>query len=302
MSFQIDSALVNGYKNAFEIQYQQKRSRLQPYVRVEMQNAEFDYYDRIGATVAQKKQGRHSDTPLISTVHDRRRVGMSDYNWADMVDKADKIRMLGDPANSYAMNAAMALDRAKDDEIVLAATGTAYSGKQGEVALPWANYTSAQQIPVTFDGAGGGTNHNMTLTKLIEAKARLAKAEAYEPGVDQLVFAHSESQVQALLGDTKVTSADYNTVKALVSGELDTYVGFKFVRLERLNKASNIRSALAYVQSGLLLAMGEDINIQITPRADKSYSVQVYVEGSFGATRMWEQQVVEVLCDESILT
>lgn len=302
MSFQIDTALVNSFRNTFDIQYQQKNSRFQPNVRVETQKAEFDFYDRIGSVVAQKKQGRHADTPLISTPHDRRRVGLSDYNWADMVDKADKIRMLGDPTNSYAMNAAMALNRAKDDECIAAATGPAYAGKDGTTVINWSDYTSVQQVPVTYDGAGGGTNHNLTIPKLIKSKSIIGGQDAFEPGVDQLILAHSQPQLDSLLSTTQVTSADYNTVKALVKGEIDSFMGFTFVQCERLNKTGNIRSVLGYVKSTLLLAIGEDITLDIGPRRDKNLSVQVYVEGSFGSCRMWEAQMTEILCDESVLT
>jgi hypothetical protein len=75
MSFQIDTALVQSYKRNIEIKFQQRVSRLRPFVRVESQNAEFDFYDRIGPTDAAEVLTRHGDTPLMSTPHDRRRVG-----------------------------------------------------------------------------------------------------------------------------------------------------------------------------------------------------------------------------------
>ena len=45
--------------------------------------------------------------------------------------------------------------------------------------------------------------------------------------------------------------------------------------------------------------MAEDITVDVGPRRDKRNSVQVYVAADFGATRMWEEAVVEVLCDET---
>ena len=38
---------------------------------------------------------------------------------------------------------------------------------------------------------------------------------------------------------------------------------------------------------------------RIEERADKSYSTQVYYCATFGATRMEEDKVVEITCDES---
>jgi len=55
---------------------------------------------------------------------------------------------------------------------------------------------------------------------------------------------------------------------------------------------------LAWAQSGLLIAVGQDIVTDIGPRRDKRNSTQVYVSASFGATRMEEEKVVEIICAE----
>ena len=39
--------------------------------------------------------------------------------------------------------------------------------------------------------------------------------------------------------------------------------------------------------------------VQISDRADKSYSTQVYVKGTFGATRVEEKKVVAITCSEA---
>ena len=48
------------------------------------------------------------------------------------------------------------------------------------------------------------------------------------------------------------------------------------------------------------LGMWNDINARITERDDKSYATQVYLAGTFGATRLMEGKVVQVLCDDQI--
>src|SRR5688572_29016465 len=98
MSLSVDTAWVQAYRSNVSYLVQQKGSRLRPYVRVERQAAEFEFYDRIGATEAQEITGRHQDTPLVSTPHDRRRIGLRDFDWADLIDRQDKLRMLMDPA------------------------------------------------------------------------------------------------------------------------------------------------------------------------------------------------------------
>ena len=76
-------------------------------------------------------------------------------------------------------------------------------------------------------------------------------------------------------------------------------MGFNFVRTELLPKAGNIRDCLFFAQQGLCLAVAQDINVDVGPRRDKRNSVQIYVSASFGASRMWEEKVLKVQCDET---
>ena len=102
-----------------------------------------------------------------------------------------------------------------------------------------------------------------------------------------------------MLGDTNVTSADFNSVRALVTGELDTFMGFKFIVSNRLAKSGNIRSCFAWAEDGLLLGVGKDATARIEERADKGYATQVYYCMSISSTRMEEEKVVQIDCDES---
>jgi hypothetical protein len=67
----------------------------------------------------------NSDTPLMDTPHTRRMVTMTDYEYADLIDSQDKIRMLADPTSTYARAAAAAMGRAMDDVIIAAMYGAA---------------------------------------------------------------------------------------------------------------------------------------------------------------------------------
>lgn len=295
-STQIDTALVQAYRANIEIKFQQMQSRLQPAVRNESQHAEFEFYDRIGATDAVEVVTRHGDTPLISTPHDRRRVALRDFDWADLIDNKDKLRMLADPTSSYVTNAVAAFNRAKDDVIIACAFGTSYTGKTGATST---TFPSASEIAVNYVESGSAANSNLTIGKLRRARYLLDKAEATIEGSYDLFIAVDPSQIQSLLRTTEVTNADYNTVKALVAGEIDTFMGFKFIRSNRLTVASSIRECICFERQGLLLATGMEIKVDVGPRRDKRNSVQVYVCASFGATRMWEEKVLRIKCDET---
>jgi hypothetical protein len=296
MSSQIDKALVQTYRSNIEVQFQQRGSRLRGTVTNETQNAEFDFYDRIGPVDAQKVTTRHGDTPLNETPHDRRRISLEDYDWADLIDRKDKIRMLADPTAAYTQNAVYAMGRAIDRAIIAAATGTAYTGKTGATAV---TFPAASEVAVNYVESGGATNSNLTVGKLRRVRFLLESTEAIADGEEAFAVV-TASQVQSLLRTTEVTSADYNTVKALVNGTVDTFMGFKFVRTELLAKSGNNRECLFYPRSGITLAMAMELAVEVDRLPGKRYSVQVYVCGSFGASRMWEEKVIRVKCDETL--
>lgn len=297
MSWDIDKALVQTYKRNIEIKYQQQGSLLQGAVRVESQNAEFDFFDRITSVEATEVTTRHGDTPLIQTPHDRRRVALRDFDWADMIDKKDKLRMLADPTSSYTQNAIWALGRKRDSIIVEAAFGTAYTGKTGATPV---TFPAAQTIAVNYVESGTAANSNLSIGKLRRTRYLMDKAEAINAGERKLFIACDPSQIQAMLRLNELTSSEYAEVKALVNGEINTFMGFTFIRYNSLPVATSIRSVLAWEQQGLLLSVANEVMVDVGPRRDKRNSVQVYVCGSFGATRMWEDKVIKILCDETV--
>ena len=119
-----------------------------------------------------------------------------------------------------------------------------------------------------------------------------------DPSINRYI-AVGPNQIEALLNNTTVTSSDFNTVKALVQGDIDTFLGFKFIVTNRLAKSGDNRTCFAWAEDGLALGVGKDIMARVDERADKGYATQVYYCMSIGATRMEEEKVVQILCDES---
>lgn len=285
MSTQITTAFVEQYKsNVFHLA-QQKGSRLRGAVKSETVTGTSHYFERIGATAAQVRTTRHSNTPQIDTPHSRRKVTLADYDWADLIDQEDKVRMLISPQSEYAKAGAYAMGRAMDDAIIAAASGNAFGGVAGAttIALP-----SSQQIAV-------GTS-SLSVDKLISAK-EILDASDVDPD-EQKYLVCSAKEITALLGEEKITSADYNSVKALVAGQVDTFMGFKFIRTERIAQdGSGDNLALAFTQSAIGLALGKDISTRISERDDKNYATQVFLSMTIGATRVEDEKVVEIACN-----
>jgi hypothetical protein len=291
MSDQISTAFVQQYSTNVGLLLQQRGSKLRDSVSVGSYTGKAaKAVEQIGSVTAQPRTSRHSDTPLISTPHDARWVFPTDYEWADLIDDQDKLRMLIDPTSPYAINGAYALGRAMDNLIISAALGSAKTGENGTTTTAFD--TSNQQVTV------GGTPTGLTVAKLRSAK-KILLANDVDVELDPLYIAVTAKQLDDLLGTTEVTSSDYNTVKALVQGQVDTFMGFKFIHTELLGvNGSSHRRVVAWAKSGLHLGMWNDINSKIDQRADKSYATQVYVKGTFGATRTEEKKVVEILCAE----
>jgi hypothetical protein len=290
---------------------QQKGSRIGPVVRSEVFKGKAEYFDRLGLASAQLKQGRNSPTPNLDIAHSRRMVTTSMYEWATLVDRKDKLQNIHDPENQYSQAAFMALGRSMDTVLINAALGNAVTGEGGTTT---SSLGTAQQLVAV----SGGAIARMNVQALLKAKLLMDQAEAVGPRY----FIHTAAMLEAMLEQTQVTSADYNSVKALVRGEIDTFLGFKFIHTELLPLTSATPSGLgstfsptsglyssagnalsltgteyagiAFVGDGLLLGKNEEAIGRIDERPDFSYSQQVYASMDFGAVRMEEVKVVQV--------
>jgi hypothetical protein len=290
MSTQVTTAFVQQYSANVQMLSQQMGSRLRDAVRVENVVGKNAFIDQIGAATAALRTSRHADTPQMDTPHARRRLSLADYEYADLIDDQDKVRMLIDPTSSYARAAAAAMGRAMDDVIITAATGTASTGETG---------SGSASLDATANSVGSASsNDGLTIAKLREAKRKMDLLDV-DPSINRYI-AVGPKQIEDLLGTTEVTSSDFNTIKALVQGDVDTFMGFNFIMTNRLSiDANDIRKCFAWAEDGLTLGIGKDINARIDERADKGYATQVYYCMSIGAVRMEEAKVVQIFCDET---
>lgn len=276
------------YKSTVDHLLQQKGSKFRNSVMNESFSGKSGVpLNQVGAVTAQKKTTRHADTPLIETPHDRRWVYPADYEWADLIDDQDKLRVIADPTSPYAINGAYALGRAMDDEIIAALTGTAKTGEDGGTST---TFPGGQTATTT---AGG-----MTIAKLREAMQLLIAAEV-DVDNEELYCAIGAQQHDDLLGETQAVSLDYTNKPVLVDGRIRSFMGFNFLDSQRLALSGTDRTSVCWAKSGVCLGVWNDTEVRITERDDKSYATQVYVKGTFGATRLEEKKVVAITCSEA---
>jgi hypothetical protein len=287
VSTQISTAYVKQFSDGITLSPQQQQTRLRGAVRVEAGiTGDRDFFDYVGASEMSERVGRHTDTVLTDTPHTRRMVTMKTYDKADMVDKRDEVRILNNPINMYTQSYAAAAARKTDKIIIDAMSATAYTGVDGGTGTshPGGDYQIAT-------GSLG-----MTLAKIITAKKVLVAAEN-NPSQGWYI-AYGAEQLEDLLNDSTITSADYNSVKMLVSGEINTFMGFNWIHTEQLALSSTTRTCLAWCQDAMLLGVSTDVSGDVSRRPDKNNGLQVSYTMDMGATRMNEVGVVEILCTE----
>ena len=284
----IDTAYVKAYGANLMLLSQQQGSRMRNCVTVETGVVgEKKFVDQVAAMTATKKVSRIAPTPITEPTFSRRMVTMYTYEHAPVYDTIyDLQKMLVDPKSKLTTDAVWALGRAMDQLVIDAANGTAYTGKEGATST---SLPSTQKVAAASAG--------MTVAKLLSAKQILDENEV-DPNDPRFCIVTAE-QVTNLLNTTEVKSSDYNTVKALAAGQLDSFLGFKFIRSELLNKTSTSRYCLAFAKSGLSLCIGKDINTRVTERDDLSFATQIYASMTLGATRLEEKRVVEIACIET---
>jgi len=293
MSIQITTAFVEQYKaNVYHLT-QQKGSKLRTGVRVERITGKSGFFDQIGATAARKRTSRHADTPRMDTPHNRRRVTLDDYDWGDLIDNEDQVRMLIDPTSQYAEAAAMAMGRAMDDAIIEAATGTAYTGVDGSTSTA---FSSTMTVAKTVRWPGvTSADCGLNVAKLNEAKKLLAQNDV-DPD-DECFIAVNGRQIHSLMLDEKMSSFDYNAIKPLRDGKITQYLGFTFLPTNRIGLSGSDDRVIYWAKGGLTLGIGQDIKTEIAKRPDKNFSMQVFAGMSTGATRMEEVRVGDIICD-----
>ena len=278
MAVTITDSFVKQFSGNMHDILEREGSRLLGYVNKEAVTGEKAFVERIGGLDVAEITSRHADTVLQDAAHSRRMLSIRDYGGAVMLDHQDKIKMLIDPLNAYARKLATAMGRKIDDTIVGSMVGTAKAGADGgtDVVLP-----TGQKV------AAGGTG--LTFAKLLTTQEILKSANYF----GTVYAAITPAALSDLLNETEIQSYDFNSVKALVSGEIDTFMGIKFITVNIPELADNSK-AVFFGEDALHFGHADTMKVAIGNRLDKNNNTQVLITHSFGAVRLEEERVVEV--------
>lgn len=280
---------------------QQKYSRLRQYVTMEPFNGEMKFLDRVHPTEVTERTSKYGDSPMIPTLFDRRALKAREFEWGDMLDWTDDLNLFIDPTSKITQAGSSAFGR-KLDQIIIqyGFEGIAYEGKTGDTAV---SFPSSQVIPITTGSGSSPANVGLNIEKLRAARSLFGTNEVDEDDPEgQLYFGIAQAQLDDLLRTTEVTSADYNTVKALVQGAIDTFMGFKFVKTQKFTRTAletgYSRNCVAWCKSGVVLGMPQEITMRASERSDKGYNWYAYGKMKGGCTRLEDAKVVHVPCLE----
>ena len=287
-----DVAFVRQYKDTITLLAQQAGSRFRNAVMVDTDfKGEKKYYEQYASDAMVEIMSRYADTPIQLPDHRRRMVTPRYFVSNTLADPLDAKQMLVDPKSTYMQAKQAAAGRKMDDIIVAAFDASAATGKDGTGSE---DFDSDNLIAVTI--GGGGSAAGLNKAKVLRAKRLL---DAGEVEKEDRFLGLAAIQLEDLLNVTEVASSDYNTVKALVEGTLNTWVGFNFIHSERLDTdTSSYRECPAWQKKGMQLAISNEAEGRVTERPDKNYAWQVYLRICLGATRLEEARVVSILCSE----
>ena len=206
---------------------------------------------------------------------------LQDWNTAEYSDIFSQAKVNFDERSELVKVVASAMGRRQDQLILDALAGSGTS--------------------LTVSNDIGASDSNMNIAKLREAKRLMDKNNV--PPDNRNIIIHANGLAN-LLSETTVTSSDFNTVKALVQGELNTYMGFKFHVLgDRAEGGLAIDSSLdrvcfAFHRDALGYAEGIGMRTEINYIAEKT-SWLVNEVFSAGAITIDAEGIVQITCRES---
>lgn len=260
---------------------QQKYSKLinTVYIKPNVRGKTY-FQDQIGQWQMEVKGSRNTQTPNNDPTLARRMGIMIDYHDNRLLDRGDELKSISDPRSAYTIAAAQSLGRRLDDSVIAAAIGNSFSGETGSTTV-----TNGNVKLVTASA--------LTLAEVIAVKQAMDEADVE---LEDRVFVTDPASLDSLLSVDQATSADYNTVKALVRGEIDTWLGFKWIMSTRITAATAVLGStvegIAYQKYGICAALGAAPMVRTDERTDLSYSWQVYYELNIGTVRLEEDRVV----------
>jgi hypothetical protein len=288
MGASVTAAYIQTYESTVRYLAQQGISRLRPWVAERSVQSEGHNWERLGKQEAVQKVARLVPTPNQDYPWSTRKSIPVTYHTADSTEQEDIVQMLIDPNSSLAYAQAMAMRRAFDDDIIANATGDSRDGDGNAVPFPAAQQVGDGSTAITFD----------LVTQVTEKFLN----NDIDPS-EEKVFVISPAQARKLLQLTEVTSADYNLLRPLQSGEVVKWMGYNWVVSTRLLSPTGDGSdvtCFAMSRKAMGLQVNRDIWARVQEDPSVSFAWRIYCAATFGAVRVEDEHIVSVELSETI--
>jgi len=240
-------------------------------------------FNKLGKGSATARIPQTDVTPLNVT-YSQVTATMSDYNAAEYSDIFHQAKVNFDERSELVQVVSKAIGRRIDQLVIDALNGA----------------SGASTVAKTVVTSGSAAASNLNVGKLIAAKKALDAKNV--PFDDRCIAVHANN-LAGLLGDERAVSGDFASIKALVSGEINTFMGMKFIVLGDRDEGglpltSNDRSVFAFHRSAIGMAenMAQKTEINYVP---EKTSFLVNSMFSAGAVSIDDEGIVKVTCDES---
>lgn len=200
------------------------------------------HWRTIGEGLATERTAPQSDVIPMDIAHDTVPCTLKNWDASEYTDIFDEAEVNFDERRELATVIGASLRR-RQDQICIDAL---------EAATP---------IDTIVDGSA-----NLTTAKMRQAKFLMDKYNV--PTQDRVMLVHA-SQLEGLLAETETTSSDFNTIQALVHGELNTWLNFEIIALGDRKEgglafSNPVRTCLAFQR----LAGGYVSGLEVTGRVD----------------------------------
>lgn len=292
------------FTTVLELKLQQMGSKLRGKVREGFHvGKQASPVNQIAAVQLKAPAGRFAPIQRTDTDFTRRWVFPQDGELAQLIDSFDELKTIVDPKSQYSDNAAQAVGRAWDDNIIANAFATSQTG-QDAASLVAESFNAGTTVgnvgfAVVNTFGAGSTSVGLTVAKMIEAK-RVFRHYHVDIDADPLTLVIGSTQEADLLKQVQVVSTEFNDRPVLVDGKITRFLGFDIVVSERLAVSGSIRQCIAFAKSGLYLGVWRDMTNIASQRNDLSgHPYQIYTMTSFGSTRTQPGKVLQVQCQDA---
>lgn len=258
--------------------------------------------NQVGPLALMTPAGRFAPAGMQQAPLQRRWVTPTFKEGYQLVDTFDELQTIVDPKSAFIETFAAAVGRAWDDSIIAAATGAASVGQNAAELTTVAFSNTNFQVAVTF--GSGSNNSGLTLAKIIEGR-RILRHYHNDLERDRPVLVIGSKQESDLGNQIQLVNDLYEEnldVRHDADGKIQRVLGFDVIISERLPQTTvgSVRGCLMYVKSGIHLGVWKDLENNIDQRVDLSGRPwQVRTAVGFGATRLQEGKVVQILCADA---